>query len=69
MTVPAALDGLRLLDLSSRYSHYTGKLFADMGADVVLVEKLCTVWYLMACISGPMENRISRKRAHPAALS
>ena len=39
MTMPAALDGLRVLDLSSRYSHYTGKLFADMGANVVLVEK------------------------------
>lgn len=35
---PAALTGLRVLDLSSRYAHYCGKLFADMGADVVLVE-------------------------------
>jgi len=35
----AALAGLKVLDLSDRYSHYCGKLFADMGADVILVEK------------------------------
>ncbi|MES2564098.1 MAG: CoA transferase [Pseudomonadota bacterium] len=34
----AALAGLRVLDLSQRYAHYCGKLFADMGADVILVE-------------------------------
>ncbi len=33
-----ALGGLRVLDLSRRYSYYCGKLFADMGADVILVE-------------------------------
>ncbi len=33
------LDGLKVLDLSQRYSHYCGKVFADMGADVVLIEK------------------------------
>lgn len=36
--MPAALEGLRVLDLSRRFSHYAGKLFADMGADVILVE-------------------------------
>lgn len=36
--VPAALEGLRVLDLSGPMGNYTGKLFADMGADVILVE-------------------------------
>ena len=35
----SALAGLKVLDLSQRYAHYCGKLFADMGADVILVEK------------------------------
>lgn len=35
---PAALEGLRVLDLSGATGNYAGKLFADMGADVVLVE-------------------------------
>lgn len=35
---PAALEGLRVLDLSGAMGNYAGKLFADMGADVVLVE-------------------------------
>ena len=35
---PAALEGLRVLDLSGPMGNYAGKLFADMGADVVLVE-------------------------------
>ncbi len=35
---PRSLEGLRVLDLSSRFSYYSGKLFADMGADVVLIE-------------------------------
>ncbi len=34
----AALDGLRVLDLSGPLGNYCGKLFADMGADVILVE-------------------------------
>ncbi|MFM0158479.1 CaiB/BaiF CoA transferase family protein [Paraburkholderia sediminicola] len=34
-----ALAGIRVLDLSTRFGFYTGKLFADMGADVVLVEQ------------------------------
>jgi len=35
MAQAAALAGLKVLDLSDRYSHYCGKLFADMGADVI----------------------------------
>jgi len=44
MTEPARtsnispLAGLRVLDLSRRYAYYCGKLFADMGADVILIE-------------------------------
>ena len=34
----SALDGLRVLDLSGALGNYCGKLFADMGADVILVE-------------------------------
>ena len=34
-----ALAGLRVLDLSDRFAHYCGKLFADLGAEVILVEK------------------------------
>jgi benzylsuccinate CoA-transferase BbsE subunit len=33
-----ALEGLRVLDLSGPMGNYAGKLFADMGADVILVE-------------------------------
>lgn len=33
-----ALDGMRVLDLSGALGNYAGKLFADLGADVVLVE-------------------------------
>lgn len=35
---PKALDGLRVLEIASPCTAYTGKLFADMGADVVLIE-------------------------------
>lgn len=34
----SALVGLRVLDLSGPMGNYCGKLFADMGADVILVE-------------------------------
>lgn len=33
-----ALDGVRVVDLSGPMGNYCGKLFADLGADVVLVE-------------------------------
>ncbi len=35
---PTALDGLRVVELSGERSAFAGKLLADMGADVVLVE-------------------------------
>ncbi len=37
-STPAALEGLRILDLSGAMGNYAGKLFADLGADVILVE-------------------------------
>lgn len=36
--VGGALEGLRVLDLSGPLGNYCGKLFAELGADVVLVE-------------------------------
>lgn len=39
MTASAsALDGIRVLDLTGARGNYCGKLFAELGADVVLVE-------------------------------
>jgi benzylsuccinate CoA-transferase BbsE subunit len=38
---PAALESLRVLDLSGAMGNYAGKLFGDMGADVLLIEPLC----------------------------
>ena len=35
---PAAFEGVRVLDLSGRAGQYCGKLFADLGAEVILVE-------------------------------
>src|ERR1700751_4139931 len=35
---PAALGGIRVLDLSGLAGQYCGKQFADLGADVILVE-------------------------------
>jgi benzylsuccinate CoA-transferase BbsE subunit len=37
-TPPRALDGLRVIDLSGPTGNYCGKLLAELGADVVLVE-------------------------------
>ncbi len=34
----SALAGLRVLEIASPLTSYCGKMFADMGADVVLVE-------------------------------
>lgn len=38
MTAPKALEGLRVLDLAGPFGNYAGKMFAELGADVVLVE-------------------------------
>lgn len=38
MAPTAALQGLRVLDLSGPMGNYAGKLFGDLGADVILVE-------------------------------
>src|SRR5580700_73382 len=35
---PAALTGIRVLDLSGSAGQYCGKQFADLGADVILIE-------------------------------
>jgi benzylsuccinate CoA-transferase BbsE subunit len=37
-TAPRALDGLRVLEIASPLTAYCGKMFADLGADVVLIE-------------------------------
>ena len=34
----AALDGIRVIELSSELGCFAGKLLADMGADVICVE-------------------------------
>jgi benzylsuccinate CoA-transferase BbsE subunit len=36
--MPGALDGIRVVELSSEFGAYAGKLLADMGATVILVE-------------------------------
>jgi benzylsuccinate CoA-transferase BbsE subunit len=33
-----ALDGLRVVELAGRFGNYSGKLFRDLGAEVILVE-------------------------------
>ncbi|PBN41779.1 CoA transferase [Sphingobium sp. D43FB] len=40
MTGQTALEGIRVLELSGLYGAYCGKLFADMGANVTLMEPL-----------------------------
>jgi benzylsuccinate CoA-transferase BbsE subunit len=39
-TGPLPLEGIAVLDLSGALGNYCGKLFADLGADVILVEPL-----------------------------
>ena len=35
---PQALGGLRVLEIGDEKTQLTGKLFADLGAEVILVE-------------------------------
>jgi benzylsuccinate CoA-transferase BbsE subunit len=35
---PGALEGIRVLEIGGELSNYCGKLFAELGADVVLIE-------------------------------
>jgi len=37
-TLPAALVGITVLEIESPCTRYAGKMFADMGADVILIE-------------------------------
>jgi len=37
-STPSALSGIRVLEIASPLTRYCGKMFADMGADVVLIE-------------------------------
>ena len=38
MTSAAVLEGIRVVELASEIGAFAGKLLADMGADVILVE-------------------------------
>ena len=40
MKTPGALEGLTVLDMSGSLGNYCGKLFAELGADVVLIEPI-----------------------------
>jgi benzylsuccinate CoA-transferase BbsE subunit len=37
--VTGALEGIRVVDLAGSFGNYCGKLFADLGADVILAER------------------------------
>ncbi len=35
---PSALSGIRVIEVAGSTSQYCGKMFAELGADVILVE-------------------------------
>ncbi|MBY0400593.1 CoA transferase, partial [Myxococcota bacterium] len=39
MTQPAALSDLRVLDLSTPLAEATGRILADLGAEVIKIER------------------------------
>ena len=51
----AALTGIRILDLTTNYAAYAGRLLADLGADVVRVEppEGSPLRSLAPCQTGP----------------
>ncbi len=57
----AALEGRRILDLGGESGAYCGKLFADMGADVVLVEPPggdASRWLPPLWLDAPSRDRV-----------
>ena len=57
----AALTGIRVLDLTTNYAAYAGRLLADLGADVVRVEppEGSPVRSLAPCQPGPAGEPLS----------
>ena len=35
---PGALEGIRVIEVASLYTQYSGKMLAELGAEVILVE-------------------------------
>lgn len=58
----SSLAGIRVLDLSGALGNYCGKLFADLGADVILVEPLS------GTATRAMEPRIDKRNDTDASL-
>jgi benzylsuccinate CoA-transferase BbsE subunit len=59
--VVAALTGIRVLDLTTNYAAYAGRLLADLGADVVRLEppEGSLVRRLAPCQTGPAGEPLS----------
>ena len=57
----AALTGIRVLDLTTNYAAYAGRLLADLGADVVRLEppEGSPVRDLAPCQPGPAGEPLS----------